>query len=135
VLGYYGIEIYRQAPTIPEKVVTKDGNTIFTKQDFQDGQRLWQSIGGQGLGSIWGHGAYVAPDWNADWIHIEAVYILDKWANEKNNTAFENLGNEEKAALQIRLKNEIRTNTYNESTDILAISDIRQVISYLQESV
>jgi nitric oxide reductase large subunit len=35
-----------------------DGNTI------QNGQGVWQSLGGQEIGSIWGHGAYVAPDWS-----------------------------------------------------------------------
>ena len=34
---------------------------------------MWQSIGGQQLGSIWGHGSYVAPDWSADWLHREAI--------------------------------------------------------------
>ncbi len=29
---------------------------------------------------IWGHGSYVAPDWTADWLHREAVFILDRWS-------------------------------------------------------
>ncbi len=69
VLGYYGREIYHQAPPIPERVVTPDGAVVFSKQDILDGQNVWQSIGGQEVGSIWGHGAYVAPDWSADWLH------------------------------------------------------------------
>src|SRR3954464_13503611 len=28
---------------------------------------------GMQLGSIWGHGGYVAPDWSADWLYREAV--------------------------------------------------------------
>jgi nitric oxide reductase subunit B len=62
VLGYFGIEIYHQAPPIPDKVVTSDGTVVFTGQDIRDGQNIWQSIGGQELGSVWGHGAYQAPD-------------------------------------------------------------------------
>jgi nitric oxide reductase subunit B len=76
-LGYYGTEIYRKAPPVPKRVVTKDGLVLFTAQDIKDGQNVWQSIGGQQLGSIWGHGAYVAPDWSADWLHREAVWLLD----------------------------------------------------------
>src|SRR4051812_3158153 len=30
VLGYFGREIYRQAPPIPERVVTPDGAVLFT---------------------------------------------------------------------------------------------------------
>ena len=71
LLGYYGREIYYAAPPIPKQVVTADGTVLFTGQDIKDGQNVWQSIGGQEVGTIWGHGAYVAPDWSADWLHRE----------------------------------------------------------------
>ncbi|NLT72118.1 MAG: nitric-oxide reductase large subunit, partial [Verrucomicrobiaceae bacterium] len=81
VLLYYGGEIYREAPPIPEEVVIQEtGEVLFTKQQILDGQNVWQSTGGQQLGSVWGHGAYVAPDWTADWLHREAVFLLDFWA-------------------------------------------------------
>jgi nitric oxide reductase subunit B len=63
VLGYYGSEIYRQAPPVPKRVVTSDGRVLLTGQDIKDGQNVWQSMGGEEVGTIWGHGAYVAPDW------------------------------------------------------------------------
>ena len=66
ILGYYGGRIVFSEPPIPKQVVSSDGTVIYTEKDIQDGQNVWQSIGGQELGSIWGHGAYVAPDWNAD---------------------------------------------------------------------
>jgi nitric oxide reductase large subunit len=66
LLGFFGREVYRQAPPIPERVVTPDGTTLMTKDDILTGQKVWQSAGGQQLGSIWGHGAYQAPDWTAD---------------------------------------------------------------------
>jgi nitric oxide reductase large subunit len=28
-------------------------------------------------GSIWGHGGYLAPDWSADWLHREALSLLN----------------------------------------------------------
>ncbi len=62
ILGYYGWEIYREAPPIPEKVVNNSGKVLFTGQNIKDGQNIWQSIGGQELGTVWGHGAYQAPD-------------------------------------------------------------------------
>lgn len=61
-----GGEIYRQAPPEPEAVVAEDGRVIFTLDDIQRGRQVWQTMGGQQLGSIWGHGSYVAPDWTAD---------------------------------------------------------------------
>jgi len=67
LLLYFGKVIYRPAPPMPDKVVTTSGTVLFTGQDIKDGQNVWQSMGGQELGTVWGHGAYQAPDWSADW--------------------------------------------------------------------
>jgi len=69
LLGYYGVEVYRTAPPIPQQVQTEDGRVLYTQEGILDGQTAWQSVGGMQLGSIWGHGAYQAPDWTADWLH------------------------------------------------------------------
>lgn len=122
VLGYYGFEIYREAPPIPDRVINHSGDVIFTKSDIQDGQRIWQSIGGQELGSIWGHGAYVAPDWNADWIHREATFILNHWYKELRQKEGNIHVDEESARLKARLANEIRHNTYNPKTKTITLS-------------
>ena len=125
IIGYYGTEIYRQAPPYPEQTVTADGEVLFTKQDILDGQNVWQSIGGQELGSVWGHGAYVAPDWSADWLHKEAVYMLNFWAERDFGAAYEALNNEQQAQLKARLQDELRENTYDPSTKQLAVSNLR----------
>ena len=80
VLIFFGVEIYRTAPPFPEKIVTTDGETLYEGQDIKDGQNAWQSMGGQTVGSIWGHGAYIAPDWNADYLHRESMLLLDLYA-------------------------------------------------------
>lgn len=122
VLGYYGLEIYRLAPPIPERVVSTDGQVLFTGQDIRDGQNVWQSIGGQQLGSIWGHGAYVAPDWSADWLHREALWLLDHWAQQEHGTTWDQLPPEQQVVLQSRLKSELRTNTYDPGSDEIIVS-------------
>ncbi len=125
VLGYYGREIYRKAPPIPAKVVTTDGTVLFTGQDIKDGQNIWQSIGGQEVGTVWGHGSYVAPDWSADWLHRESVYILDQYALENDSTTFAALSAEKQAMYKIRLQKELRTNTYDETSNSFVISPLR----------
>ena len=125
ILGYYGGRIYRVMPPIPDRVVTEDGTELFTAQDIKDGQNVWQSIGGQEVGSIWGHGAYVAPDWNADWLHRESMFILDKWGNADFGQNYDDLNVEQQAQLKARLKNEMRTNTYNPDTKEIVISNDR----------
>jgi len=125
VLGYFGIEIYREAPPIPEKVIGPDGSVILTAQDIKDGQNIWQSIGGQEVGTVWGHGAYKAPDWTADWLHREAMFILEKYAIADYSSSYEKLDDEKKAMLQNRLQKELRTNTYDAATKTLTISELR----------
>ncbi|MDR7210554.1 nitric-oxide reductase large subunit [Flavobacterium piscis] len=125
VLGYYGYEIYQQAPPVPAKVVSDSGKLIFSEEEIKDGQNVWQSIGGQEVGSIWGHGAYVAPDWTADWLHREAVFILDKYAKEDFNKKFEDLDAEKQSALKIRLQKDLRTNRYDPNSGVLTISENR----------
>ena len=77
LLGYYGAEVYRTAPPIPAKIVTAGGEVLYTNESILDGQTAWQSVGGMQLGSIWGHGAYQAPDWTADWLHRELLNWLE----------------------------------------------------------
>ena len=113
------------APPIPEVVETTGGDLLFTGEDVLHGQDVWRSVGGQELGSVWGHGAYTAPDWTADWVHREAVWLLDYWAQQDMGLPYEDLPEERKAALGARLKAEPRTNTYNQSTGTITISPVR----------
>ena len=127
VLAYYGKEIYNQAPPIPDRVVTPTGQVLFTGSQISDGQNVWQSTGGQECGTVWGHGAYVAPDWSADFIHRESVALLDRWAVASHGVAFSGLNVEDQAALQARLQQELRTNTYDPETHALIVSEDRAV--------
>jgi nitric oxide reductase subunit B len=124
-LGFFGREIYRQAPPIPERVVTESGRTLMTRADILDGQQVWQSVGGQEVGSIWGHGAYQAPDWSADWLHREALALLDIWSQATYAASYEGLDVESRGALDARLENELRGNRCDEGTGVLLVSDER----------
>ncbi len=125
VLGYYGWDIYRVAPPVPERVVSTDGRVLYTGQEIKDGQNVWQSMGGQEVGSIWGHGAYVAPDWSADWLHREAVWLLDTWAMAAHGKPYVQLDEAVQAPLKVRLKRELRTNTFEPGTGTLTVSPDR----------
>src|SRR5688572_16242034 len=125
ILGLIGREIYVQAPPVPGKVITASGETIFTKNDIQTGREVWQTLGGMQLGSVWGHGGYVAPDWGADWLHREALALLDIWAKKEGAANFAALDSERQAGLQERLKTELRTNRYDPQTGVITISDDR----------
>ena len=83
VLGWVGSRIYRDMPPIPERIVTSEGKVVAPEGSIPSGQAVWQTLGGMEVGSIWGHGSYVAPDWTADWLHRECELILDDWARSR----------------------------------------------------
>ena len=122
LLGYYGTEVYRQAPPIPEQVVAADGDVLFTLDDILDGQTAWQSVGGMQLGSIWGHGAYQAPDWTADWLHRELTAWLDLAAQQRHGKPYAALGASAQAELREELKLEYRGNRVSPTSDVLRVS-------------
>lgn len=129
VLGFFGYQIYHQAPPIPEKVIAEDGRILFTKEDIQNGQNVWQSMGGQEMGTVWGHGSYIAPDWTADWIHREALWILNERAQANYGKSYENLGFPRQAELKEDLKELIRKNTYDASTGTITVTtEIAQAV-------
>ncbi len=126
VLIWVGAKIYQEEPPIPKNVFIEGSNEIvYTGKQIQRGQNVWESIGGMEVGSIWGHGSYVAPDWSADWIHKEAVYLLELWADEAYHRPYDSLSNEAKAAFKARLIDQVKVNSYNADTETIIVSKDR----------
>jgi len=124
-LGLVGREIYLKAPPIPTSVVNTKGEVLYTADEIRYGQQAWLSAGGQQLGTVWGHGSYVAPDWSADWLHREALALLDQFAQQDYAKPYAELEPAQKSAVEARMKGEMRRNGYDDKTDTLAVSDAR----------
>ena len=125
VLGWVGVEIFRQAPPIPKGVVTNEGQVLIGEEVVMDGQNVWQAMGGMQVGSIWGHGSYVAPDWTADYIHREALFILNEWTGGKYGTDGSAIPAEQRAGLHQRLQDLLRKNTYDPATGVITVDPLR----------
>jgi nitric oxide reductase subunit B len=155
VLGGFGFRIASQAPPVPEKVVNAGtGDVLLDHDTILKGQNVWQSLGGMEIGTVWGHGAYVAPDWSADWLHRESVLVLDFWAEDwwKENRPDEyarlkeqaeearrgtsevpgsvffdhpDFPKGQRAILRDRLKEVMRKNTYDSETGTLTLDPAR----------
>ncbi len=127
VLLWMGREIYHAAPPVPERVVTTSGQTLYDRDCIETGRIVWQTTGGQQLGSIWGHGAYVAPDWSADWLHREAVALLELWAKRDYGTTYDALDEATRESLAARLRVELRKNTYDAAAGTVTVSGDRAI--------
>ena len=69
ILGILAYLTYRDQPPIPQRVVAESGETLFTRDDILDGMNVFQRYGVMEYGSIYGHGAYLGPDFTAEYLH------------------------------------------------------------------
>lgn len=76
----------RLKPPIPEKVTDSVGLVIFTRTDIENGQQLFLKKALMDNGSIWGHGAYMGPDFSAQYLHNLALEVTGFIAAEKYNS-------------------------------------------------
>ena len=125
VLGWIGTRIYQEMPPLPDRVVTTEGKTVIESAAIGEGQNIWQTMGGMEVGSIWGHGSYVAPDWTADYLHRECAFVLDRWAEADFQTKYEALSLERQSQLRGRLESMMRPNTFASTTGTLTIDPAR----------
>ena len=119
ILLLIGGRSFQQAPPLPEQVVMVDDETssvVFTSSDIHDGRDVWRRLGGMELGSVWGHGGYLAPDWTADVLHREALAMLEADGDLAAVSV------PERAARIAALAARIRVNTYDPKTNRIVIS-------------
>src|SRR5690242_20832879 len=119
VLGWIGTRIYQEMPPIPARIVDSTGAVVVADGDIARGQNVWQALGGMQVGSIWGHGSYVAPDWTAEYLHRESVFILDDLSQAEFGKAYTAANSEQQALLRQRLQDMVRNNNVDPSGNLV----------------
>jgi len=132
ILGYYGVEVYRNSPPVVN-FTDENGKVVIDKESIYKGQEAWQSIGGMQVGSVWGHGAYQAPDWSADWLHKELVVFLEIKADEIYHLKYADLNAEQKANLKVLLKKEYRENSVKDDKFVLSADRLKAISQVASE--
>src|SRR5215204_1274108 len=84
VLGLLAYRAYSGQPPIPERIVDPGGNVVFTGADVRAGQGVFLRNGLMQYGSIFGHGAYLGPDFTADYLHRSALFVRDRYGGERS---------------------------------------------------
>ncbi len=125
VLGYFGVEIYQQRRRFPSGSSRPMAGCCSPARTSATARTSWQSMGGQEVGSVWGHGAYVAPDWSADWLHREAEWILNRWSQEEHGRPFDQLGRGAGGGIEGQALAEDSAQTYDPATGDLLVSPLR----------
>jgi nitric oxide reductase subunit B len=125
VLLVAGAAIWKNAPPIPTTVKSSQQEVILTATDIQSGQETYLGRGGQHIGSIWGHGSYLAPDWTADVLHrwgLATAGVIR--ANDPNfsQAELEALSVAEQASLKAMVSEQFKTNRYDPATGELLLT-------------
>jgi len=111
-------EAYRQAPPIPERVVDPAGKTLFTRDDVRAGQQVFLKYGLMANGTIWGHGAYLGPDFSATYLHNWAIAAADRAAQARYQRPYAGLTPEQRTVL---LLISVEGVAYREAAEILQL--------------
>lgn len=125
VLISAGAAIYKNAPPIPATVVSPQQEIILTQENIQLGQETYLARGGQHIGSVWGHGSYLAPDWTADVLHrwgLATAGVLYNGNADFNQADWEALSESDRALLQVEVRNQFKPNRYAPDTGALTLT-------------
>ena len=69
VLSCITVLTYTNAPPIPGRVRDAAGVTLFDRSAILHGQEVFLKYGLMEHGSLWGHGAYLGPDYSPEYLH------------------------------------------------------------------
>ena len=110
---------YNAGPPVPRSVVNPSGETVFSGEDIMAGQQVFLRYGLMENGTIWGHGAYLGPDFSAEYLHNLAIHTREALAQKKYNRAANELAPFEQNALDAEIKQVFKQNRYNPQTETL----------------
>ncbi len=111
VLGYLARRVSVDHPPIPREVVQAGtGEVLFTGDDIMAGQHIFQKYGLMQYGTLYGHGAYLGPDFTAQYLHRAGEAML----------AFNRRQGLSEAEATARVRQELRTNTYDPASGVLS---------------
>jgi nitric oxide reductase subunit B len=122
VLAWLSVGAYLYAPPIPDRVVDESGATVFTGKDIIDGQQVFNKYALMDNGTMWGHGAYLGPDFSATYLHQLVVDSLDTLAQKSFQKPFQDLTEVEQAAVKGRLHDLLTTNRFNSQMKTLVFT-------------
>ena len=123
---------YRNAPPIPQQVVDEHGIAVFNGDDIGDGQAVFLKYGLMANGSIWGHGAYLGPDYSADTLHQMGEVSAEAIAQQQYQHPLSALTLSQQAAVHAETAVSLKTNRYDAATATLHFT-AAQTAAYRQQ--
>jgi nitric oxide reductase subunit B len=122
VLAWQATRSYQDAPPIPAKVVLSTGEVLFTGEDILAGQSVFLKYGLMENGTIWGHGAYLGPDFAAQYLHQLTLDVSASIAASRYQRDVQQLTDAERNVVESETKQLLKQNRYDPKTKELIYS-------------
>jgi nitric oxide reductase subunit B len=122
VLTLVTVLTYTNAPPIPVRVADPAGATLFTREDVEHGQEVFFKYGLMEHGTLWGHGAYLGPDYSAEYLHRLAGITRDALAGERHSLTYAALDRDTAASVDAAVQRLLKENRYDPATGVLRFS-------------
>lgn len=123
ILGFITRLAYDNAPPIPEKVVNPQGELLFTKEEILDGQSLFFRYNLMEHGTLWGHGAYLGPDYSAEYLHLATIDIRNDLAKKTFGSSFDDLSQDDQGKISDATIRMLKHNRYDAETKVLVYTE------------
>ncbi len=114
---------YKDAPPIPLRVVNAGGETVFTREDILAGQQVFLKYALMENGTIWGHGAYLGPDFSAAYLHALALEAAETEARQVYGRSFQELNATQRGAVDAAVQRLLKVNRYDRRSQTLVFSE------------
>jgi nitric oxide reductase subunit B len=105
ILGYLALRVHAEHAPVPGRVVDETGQLLTTREEILQGQEEFLTHGLMQFGSVYGHGAYLGPDFTADYLHRQAEFMRELYRGGPD--------------AEEKVRRELQTNRYDEKTDTL----------------
>ena len=132
ILIWLSVRTYSDAPPIPERVEDSSGQTLFTRADILAGQQVFLKYGLMENGSIWGHGAYLGPDFSAEYLHTLSIDASETIARRSYGNEVRKLNTSEANVIHAEVEQLLKQNRYHLSSQTLLFTDI-EALSYRRQ--
>ncbi len=113
------VKTYKGAPPIPERVFNSSGQVLFTAADVHGGQDVFFKYGLMEHGTLWGHGAYLGPDYTAEYLHRQAEIARATEAKARYGKPLADLTVEQAYSVGESVKRSFKQNRYDEKSQTL----------------
>jgi len=87
VLGLLAYRTYMAKPPTPQVVVDPQGAVLYTEADVRKGQQVFLHNGLMEYGSVFGHGAYLGPDYTADYLRRASNFVTRAHGGARSDRA------------------------------------------------